>query len=96
MKLKVWMAVNGSGEFLCMGNGNKGMSYHFSYPFDSEYLRREDYIICRTKWEVEEHIRKWHGESSPYKPTAGRWRCRPVRMEVSWTPAPPKGRRKNA
>lgn len=83
MKMTVWMVQNRSGDFLCMGNGNKDMSYHFSYPYDCEYMRSEDYVMCRTKHEVKEHIRKWHCESSPYK-IARRWRCHPVRMVVSW------------
>lgn len=62
MKLTVWMAEGGNGEFLCHGNPNEGLSYHFSYPYDSEYLRKGNYVICRTKWEVQNHIRKWHKE----------------------------------
>lgn len=97
MKLIVWMAEGGNGEFLCHGNPNEGLSYHFSYPYDSEYLRKGNYVICRTKWEVQEHIRKWHMEvsakecdrrkkcrSCQWRCKASQWRCKAVNVVVTW------------
>jgi hypothetical protein len=85
MRIKIWMAQNKQGEFLCGGNLNHDLSYHLSFPFTCEHLCRQDWLMCRTKWEIEEHIRKWHRETRLYKQA----RCRAVRMVVSWVPYKP-------
>lgn len=82
MKLTVWMAQNKQGEYLCRGNMNAHLSYHLCYSFDCGYLCHTDWLMYRTKWEIEEHIRKWHRETRLAKQT----RCRAVKMIVSWEP----------
>lgn len=90
VRLEVWMAEGGNGEFLCHGNPNEGLTYHFLYPYDSEYLRKGNYVICRTKWEVQEHIRKWHKEIAAKecgrkkKCRCCQWRCKAVKVVVTW------------
>lgn len=92
MKLTVWMAHNKQGEFLCMGNMNAHLSYHLCYPYDCEYLRGERWLIYRTKWEIERHIKNWHEEldADTVKRGLGSLakdaRCRPVKMVVLWEP----------
>ena len=93
MKLTVWTAQNKQGEFLCYGNMNAHLRYHLCYPYDCNYLRLERWIMCRTKWEVELHIKQWHSEldADTVKKGLGSLsknaRCRPVKMVVSWEPA---------
>lgn len=92
MKVRVWTARHISGEYLCEGNPNPHLSYHLSYPYDCEYLRHEKWLMCRTKWEIEEHIRKWHKEARAcqsehpknYLFERKHWYCRPVKMVVTW------------
>jgi len=91
MKVRVWMAQNKNGEYLCEGNLNPNLSYHLSYPYDCEYLRNDKWLMCRTQWELKEHIRKWHGElraDDAKWPKGSRFgkqaRCRPVKMVVTW------------
>lgn len=93
MKLTVWTAQNKQGEFLCMGNMNAHLSYHLCYPYDCGYLRGERWLMYRTKWEIEAHIKKWHSELNADTVKRGlgslarNARCRPVKMVVSWEPA---------
>ena len=93
MKLIVWMAQNKQGEYLCMGNMNVYLSYHLCYPYDCEYLRDKRWLMCRTKWEIKSHIKKWHSELNAdtvkrgFVSLAKKARCRPVKMVVSWEPA---------
>jgi hypothetical protein len=93
MTMIVWTAQNRNGELLAEGNPNPHLSYSFCYPYDPEYLRTTRWLFCRTKREIEEHIRKWHDEYrralAAYPRSLGRrhWHCRPVRMVVSWKPA---------
>lgn len=95
MKMKVWMAQDASGNYLCDGNPNPSLSYHISHPFDAEYLR-DSWLFFRTKAECEECIRKWHDEAraaASRHPTNVRyerkfWHCRPVRVTVSWEVSP--------
>ena len=93
MKLTVWMAQNKQGEFLCHGNMNAHLRYHLCYPYDCNYLRERRWIMCRTKLEVELHIKQWHSDldADTVKKGLGslakKARCRPVKMVVSWEPA---------
>lgn len=93
MKMKVWMAHNKQGEFLCMGNMNAHLSYHLCYPYDCNYLCGERWLMCRTKWEIESHIKRWNSELNTdtgkrtFEWLAKKARCRPVKMVVSWEPA---------
>lgn len=98
MKMTVWMAQNKKGEFLCWGNMNAYLSYHLCCPYDCGYLRGERWLMYRTKWEIEAHIKKWHSEldADAVKKDAVKnglgslakiARCRPVKMVVSWEPA---------
>ena len=92
MKLTVWMAQNKRGEFLCYDNKNLGLSYHLSFPYDCGYLSHGRWVMCSTKWEVEEHVRKFNKELrcdrviSKVNPIIDRTRCRAVKMVVSWEP----------
>ena len=65
--------------------------------FLSEYLRNRNYVVCRTKWEAQEHIRKWHREvsakecnrkkkcrSCQWRCKASQWRCKAVKVVVTW------------
>lgn len=83
MKIKLWMAVNKQGNFLCEGNPNPNLSYHLSYPYDCEYLCHGSWVMCRTKWEIQEHIRKWRKETRGATNTF----CRATKMVVSWETA---------
>ena len=93
MKLTVWTAQNKQGEFLCHGNMNPHLRYSLCYPYDCNYLRGRRWVMCRTKWEVNLHIKQWHSELDAYTVKEGlgslakKARCRPVKMVVSWEPA---------
>ena len=93
MKLTVWMAQNKNGEFLCYDNKNLGLSYHLSFPYDCGYLSHERWVMCRTKWEVGLHVKRWRIELDTDTAKRGlgslanNARCRPVKMIVSWEPA---------
>ena len=104
MKLKVWMAQNKKGHYLCKSHLNPLLSYYLCYPLDSELLSREDWLMCRTKREILAHLRKWHQELRyrSYASTSANRRaknefrearCRPVRMVVSWEPETKGGAR---
>lgn len=95
MKLKVWMAQNEKGYYLCNSSENPLLSYYLCYPLDCESLRREDWVMCRTKREILIHLRKWHQELRNYERTSAdridknsfrQARCHPVKMVVSWEP----------
>lgn len=93
MKLIVWMAQNRQWEYLCSGNMNAHLSYHICYPYDCEYLRGEQWLMCRTKFEIESHIKRWHSELNADTVKRGlgslakNARCQSVKMIVSWEPA---------
>lgn len=102
MKLKVWMAQNKKGYYLCNSRLNPLLSYYLCYPLDSELLSREDWLMCRTKREILAHLRKWHHELRSYAMTSAdrraknvfrQGRCRPVKMVVSWEPETKGGAR---
>lgn len=102
MKLKVWMAQNKKGHYLCKSHLNPLLSYYLCYPLDSELLSREDWLMCRTKREILAHLRKWRQELRSYERTSAnhiaknsfrKARCRPVKMVVSWEPETKLGAR---
>ena len=95
MKLKVWMAQNEKGHYLCHSHLNPLLSYYLCYPLDSELLSREAWVMCRTKREISVHLRKWHQKLRSNERTSAdrraknefrEARCRPVRVVVSWEP----------
>lgn len=94
-KLKVWMLKNNAGQYLCYRNLNRGLRYHFSFPFDSAYLEAEKFCFCATRWmarnladDVHENLRNFvksregfmKGDQQFLKNT----HVKPVQVEISW------------
>ena len=48
-RLKVWMLKNSAGQYLCHGNLNKGLGFHFAEPVSATYLEAEHFAVCETR-----------------------------------------------
>lgn len=95
MKLKVWMAQNKQGHYLCHSILNPLQPYYLCCPLSREPLRQGDWLMCRTEREIRAHLRKWHHEIRSYARTSAdrraknvfrQGRCHPVKMVVSLEP----------
>lgn len=95
VKLRVWMAQNKQGHYLCHSRLNPLQAYYLCCPLSWELLNQGDWLMCRTRREIRAHLRKWHQELRCYarlntnrsvKNSLRQGHCHPVRVVVSWKP----------
>lgn len=96
MTLRVWMAQNKQGHYLCHNRLNPLQPYSLCYPLCWEPFNSPgDWLMCRTKREIRAHLRKWHQELKSYARTSAdrraknvfrQGRCHPVKMVMSLEP----------
>ncbi len=94
-KLRVWMLKNNAGQYLCHGNLNKGLGFHFAEPVGASYLEAEHFAVCETRGDARmtadianknfhEYAMSRKGFMKGDQQFLKNTHVKPVQVEISW------------
>ena len=104
IRIKVWMLRNKAGQFLCYGNPNPRLRYHFSFPFNTANLEKDRFCFCENRWMARNLAKdandnflafsalKSESQANP-KRFAEATHVKPVEMEIVFSEVSSKGRK---